>query len=69
MKFKLEFDMDNDAFWFHEDVDSITTREPNYMEQVRILCGVITDIKEFHSEGEIIRDRNGNTIGKWEVEQ
>jgi len=59
MKFKLEIDMDNDAFY-----------QNRRLELVRILNSVIESIKTYGNDNFDIRikDINGNTIGRATIE-
>jgi len=59
MKFKLEFDMDNDSMQ-----DSL--RHPNPHQIKRALTIVSNDVMASDRSG-LIQDDNGNTIGKWEI--
>lgn len=56
MKFVLEFNMDNAAF------------EDNYLAEVAyVMRGVMSQCASETQTDGIIRDSNGNTIGKWDV--
>jgi hypothetical protein len=47
---------------FHEDVSSFD------LEVVRILRDIIEKIEDTGRAGGYVRDINGNTIGKWDLE-
>ena len=55
MKFKLEFDMNNAAFWSPE------------IETERILRKIASDVAIGWVSG-TIADINGNVIGRWEID-
>jgi hypothetical protein len=54
-KFKLEFEMDNEAF-----------DDNQQYEIARILDEIKRDVLRL-STGRKIRDINGNTVGKWDI--
>ncbi len=57
MKFKLEFNMDNDAFYGLEFRGEIC----------RILNRISLQLTNPNMTESKIRDTNGNTIGRWEI--
>lgn len=61
--FKLEFSTDNAAF---EATDS-STREGKAIEVSRILGVVRRRVAALHTGG-MVKDYNGNTIGKWSLD-
>jgi len=59
MRFMVSFDMDNDAF-----------REDTGPEVARILRDVARTVEHYTLEpddGALIRDSNGNTVGRYDV--
>jgi len=57
MKFKLQFDMDNEAFG----------NENPEEEVARILSDVAFRVGCIIPNRNIIKDINGNTIGRWDI--
>ena len=63
MDFKLKFNLDNDAF-----NESFSGPE---WEIARILDNVGTTITDYYINGlrhGKVRDKNGNTVGSWEID-
>ena len=66
MKFKLEFDMDNDAFWVNEEYTG-GIREPDREAVYNLLREIGKQFWLSSAQSKPVRDSNGNTIGKWEI--
>ena len=72
MKFKLEFDMDNDAFWLEDDEPHFLTPVEVDYQEVRRTLNQVGDRVALYTPTEVgepctIRDINGHIIGKWEI--
>ena len=63
MKFKLEIDMDNAAFFREFSGEEIR----DWNEVTRILQTAIYDINTGNESGHSLYDHNGNKVGQWEV--
>ena len=67
MEFKLQFNMDNAAF--SEDDGSIIPQIWKRKNEVAGILNKVTDDYRDGREAGTIRDSNGNTVGKWEIEK
>lgn len=61
MKIKIEFNLDNSAFYYEDE--SI-----NLYAVSDALDNVARAIRDYHEEGNV-QDRNGNIVGHWEIKE
>ena len=59
MRFMLNMTCDNAAFGYADSANDLL-----FEETARLLFEAATHIQDQHAEG-IIRDANGNTVGRW----
>ena len=57
MKFKLEFDMDNNAFWEDDKLN---------IHEIKSVLDYVQHRVEYARNGNAV-DINGNKIGQWEI--
>lgn len=66
MKFRLEFDVDNSAFW---DDDAETEEgQLNRTYLMRLIGQVASGVGDYVDRDEV-RDVNGNPVGYWQISE